>query len=747
MTETETMTTSNPALCTTGISRRGFLAGVGGLTLVYAAGNSFALKGVLKESAARAFQPNVWATIETTGRITIMGPAAEMGQGSLTALPLIFAEELDADWSDIEAVQVSKADKVYGNPIFGRLLYTGGSAAVRGYYLSLRLAGAQARRLLMEAAAGHWRVALSELTTEPSVVVHGASGRRLTYGAIAGFAEIPATLPKITEADLKNPKDFRLIGHSMPRLDIPAKVVGAAQYAMDVQVPGMVFAAVLRVPLEGQHPISVDDRAARAVPGITDIVALDDGVAVVARTVEATRDAKAVLEVVWSPSPKTKTFDSRRDLDAYAAAAGDLSRQGVPWQAKGDAPAALKRAHEVHQAEYRCDYVYHAQMEPLNATAWVNEAGDAAEIWSGTQSQSMTTLAAAKLLGIRPDKITFHQMLLGGGFGRRAELAPRHVMDAVLISKRLNKPVKVIWSREDDVQNGWFRPLVAQVLRAGLDAHGNVIAWHHRVAAPSVLAFYNPVRWSMQKGRDVISMLGAEVSNYAIPDILAEHVIMDRRARLSPWRGVGTGYTKFAAESFVDELAQAQKMDPIQFRLEKLLVNAPRARTVLKTVAAMAGWGQTLPRGRALGMAFAGYHTSLAAGIAEISLDRATGKIRLHNFWAVVDPGLAVQPKNVETQVEGAIVYGLGQSLSERITIEDGTVQQSNYNDYLVMRMMDVPDIHVRVLSTDHPPSAVGELGVPMTGGAVANAFFALTGKRLRHMPLTPERVRQALKA
>jgi len=741
------MSTSPSATCTTGISRRGFLAGAAGLTLVYAAGNAFAVRGILKESAARSFHPNVWATIETTGRITILGPAAEMGQGSLTALPLIFAEELDADWADIVAVQVSKADQVYGNPIFGRLLYTGGSAAVRGYYVTLRLAGAQARRLLMEAAAAHWGVPVAELATEPSVVVHAPSGRRLSYGEIAGFAELPETLPRITEADLKKPEDFRLIGHSMPRLDVPAKVTGQAQYAMDVRVPGMVYAAVLRAPLEGQRPVRVDDRAARAVPGITDIVAIDEAVAVVGETVEATRDAKAVLEVSWSPAPNAATFDSARDVEDYAAAARDPSRRAVPWQARGDAPAALERAATVIEAEYRCDYVYHAQMEPLNATARVNEAGDAAEIWTGTQSQSLTTLAAAKVLGTTPDKITLHQMLLGGGFGRRAELAPRHLIDALLISRQLRKPVKVIWSREDDVQNGWFRPLVAQVLRAGLDERGRVIAWHHRVAAPSVLAFYNPVRWDMQKGRDVISMLGAEVSNYGIANVLAEHVITERRARLSPWRGVATGYTRFAAESFIDELAHALKMDPVRFRLERLLADAPRARTVLKTVAEMAGWGEPRAEGRALGVAFAGYHTSLAAGIAEISLDEATGRIRLHNFWAVVDPGLAVQPKNVEAQVEGAIVYGLGQAVSERITIENGQVRQSNFHDYRVMRMADVPDIHVRVLSSDHPPSAVGELGVPMTGGAVANALFALTGKRLRHLPLTPARVKATLKA
>jgi len=740
------MTTSNPALCTTGISRRGFLAGVGGLTLVYMAGNSFALKGVLKESAARAFHPNVWATIETDGRITIMGPAAEMGQGSLTALPLIFAEELDADWADVVPVQVSELRPEFGNPTFGGLIYTGGSRAVADYYKPLRLAGAQARRLLMKAAAAHWRVPLDEVATEPSVVVHGASGRRLTYGAIAGFAEVPETLPEITEADLKSPADFRLIGRDTPRKDGAAKVTGQAQYAMDVQVPGMVYAAILHAPVEGERPVKIDDRETLKVAGVLRTVELDHAVAVIAETVEATRFGKDVLDVTWSTDSAIRATGSSRTLAAYSAAANDLSRTGTPWRKQGDVDAVFTKANKVIQAEYQCDYVYHAQMEPLNATARVSESGDAAELWTGTQSQTLSVLAAAKVLGTKPDKITLHQMLLGGGFGRRAELEPTYVVEAVQLSKLLKTPVKVIWSREDDIQNGWFRPATAQVMRAGLDKDGNVIAWNHRMAGPSVLAFYNTWRWSKSKGRDIISMHGSDLRTYAIPNILAEHVIEGRQARLSPWRGVATGYTKFAVESFVDELAHAQKMGPIAFRIQRMNIGR-RARRALEAVAKDANWGGSRGPGRALGIAVVDYFASVAAGVVEISLDRATGKIRVHNVWVVADPGLVVQPRNVRMQLEGAAIYGLGQSLSERITIKEGAVQQSNYNDYLVMRMIDVPDIHARLLPSDMPPSGVGELALPLTGGAIANAFFALTGKRLRHMPLTPERVRDALKA
>ncbi len=729
------------------VTRRGFIKGAAGITFVIGASGLVAACEVAEEVAeATGIVPNIWLRIASNGVITILAPAAEMGQGSMTALPLILTEELDADWGHVKVEQISRAKKEYGNPRFGNLMYTGGSMAVSGYYTILRTAGAQARRILINAAAARWDVPAAELSTEPSVVVHKASGKRLSYGDIAAFAEIPETLPEITDADLKAPADFRYIGHDMPRVDVPLKVRGEAQYAMDVRVPGMVYAAILHAPVEGETPVSIDDAATREVAGVVDVVTLDNAVAVIGDTVEATRFGKDALSVEWTTNLPARKHGTESDLAAYSKAANNLELKGTPWRAEGDFDAAFAAADKKLTAEYHCDYVYHAQMEPLNATALVNEAGDGVEIWAGTQTQTLTTMAAAKALGTTPDKIELHEMFLGGGYGRRAELEPTYLLEAIELSKRLKKPVKVIWSREDDIENGWFRPLVAQVMRAGLDGDGNVVAWNHRLAGPSVLEFYNSVRWSMQNGRDVISMLGSELADYGVPNILAEHVMMDRRARLSPWRGVATGSTMFAVESFIDEIAHEQGEDPVEFRLKRLL-KSDRSRHVLETVAEMAGWGKPRPEGRALGVAFAGYHASLAAGIVEISVNEKTGRIKVHKFWAVADPGTVVQPLNAQTQLEGAIIYGLSHALTERITIENGQVQQSNYHDYHVMRMAELPEIETRVLSTGNAPSGMGELGLPMTGGAIANALFTLTGKRLRRLPLTADRVLEAMKA
>ncbi len=740
----ERMTEISPVAA---VTRRGFIKGAAGITFVIGASGLVAACGTEREAEVLArFEANVWATITPDGRIAVMVAAAEMGQGPMTSLPLIFAEEADADWNDIVPVQVTELRKEYGNPFFGGIIYTGGSRAVDDYYLHLRRAGAQTRLLLMMAAAEHWQVPLGELSTEPSVVIHKASGRRLGYGDIAAFAEVPDTLPEITDADLKARADFRLIGRDMPRIDAPLKVRGAAQYAMDVRVPGMVYAAMLHAPVEGETPLRIDDTATREVDGVVDVVKIDNGVAVIGETVEATRFGKDLLDIEWTTTMPGQGHSSAATLAKYSKAANNLELKGTPWRAEGDVDAAFAGAAEIVTHEYLCDHVYHAQMEPLNATAFVNEAGDGADLWCGTQSQSLTMLTAAKTLGTTTEKIKLHQMYLGGGFGRRAELEPTYVIEAIQLSRHLKKPVKVIWSREDDLEGGWFRPSTAQLMRAGFDKDGNVIAWNHRMAGPSVLAFYNSWRWSKTGGKDVISMLGSEIPNYAIPNMLAEHVMLDRTARLSPWRGVGTGYTKFAVESFVDELAESRGEDPIEFRLERLL-NNERARHVLRAAAAAAEWGKPRAEGRALGVGVAEYHGSVAAAIVEISVNRKSGRITPHDVWIAADPGLVVQPLNVETQIEGAVIYGLGQAIMERVTIERGQVEQSNFHDYHVMRMTDIPDIHVEVFSTDNHPTGVGELGLPMMGGAVANAFKALTGKRIRHMPLTPERVLEALRA
>jgi isoquinoline 1-oxidoreductase beta subunit len=716
-----------------------------------AAGLSFAFtlavdpRAPISEAAAAdaPLSASAWITIATDGTITIVSPAAEMGQGSFTTLPLIIAEELDADWSKVKPVlPPAWDDKAYGNPAYGGTFQTSASASVNGYFKALRIAGAQARRVLLDAVAAKWNVPVGELTTEPSVVLHKASNRHMTYGEIASFAKAPAELPKIDEKDLKPTASFRLIGKDVPRAELPSKVTGAAKYAQDVQVPGMVYAAVLQSPYFGGAPETLDDSAARKVAGITDVVKLPDGVAVIGTSVEATQAAKALLKVTWGDAPGAK-HDSERALEEFAAVGRDKRREGVPYEKVGDAKAAMAKATRVFRGEYRTRYVYHAQMEPLSATASVSPDGTSAEIWAGTQGATGLLNQAANLLQTERSKLKLNQHVLGGGFGRRGQ--QEVVMDALRLSKAVGKPVKLVWSREDDLTFGKFRPMTAHHIEAGFDEKGKLVAWHHRIVAESVVAYTAAMAGTRPAPLDRIVMKGSPIPQYPFANKLAEHVVMPGRARLAPWRGVGNGHNAFAAESFLDEIAKDLGKDTIDFRLE-ISEGVPRMQHLLRTVAEMSDWKRKRD-GTALGVATMVKDDTLAAGIAEVSVDRASGKVKVHNVWVAIDAGIAVQPKNIAAQTEGSIVYGLGHVLREKIVIKDGRVLQSNYTDYQVTRMSDVPNIEVKVVSTDNPPTGAGEDGLPVLACAVGNAIATLTGVRLRELPFAPERVRGALGA
>jgi isoquinoline 1-oxidoreductase beta subunit len=730
------------------LSRRQVMTGALGLSFALALDNP--LDGPLaraatlvNERAGKALSP--WVSISPDGTITIMSAAAEMGQGSMTSLPLIIAEELDADWSKVRIVPAPPVDAIYGNPGFGGMMYTAGSNAVRSYYGPLRTFGAQVRRVLMDNAAKHWAVPAAELTTEPGAVVHAKSGRRLGYGEIAAFAEIPAKAPEIKREELKQPSQFRLIGKDVMRVELPGKVNGSIKYAIDVQVPGMLYATVLRAPVEGAAPERIDDAKAKAVKGVIKIVKLPYGVGVLAETPWAAFDARTMLvnAITWSKTGKAWGFDSEQGLQALGAAARDLNAQASEWFKAGDARAELPKAATRMEAEYRCDYAYHAQMEPLNAVASVSPSGDAAEIWCGTQSQSMAQGGAANALGIARDKVKLNDMLLGGGFGRRGPRDADFVVDAVLMSKEAGKPVKVMWTREDDVHNGRFRPLSAHYLRAGFDATGKLVAWQHRLAGDRVTPFFDPVRYQSGGRRDGILMNGADLPGYDVPHQLVEQLYQDTGVRTAPLRAIGFTANKFATETFIDEIAAKRGIDPVAFRLE-LLKNTPRARKVVETVARMADWGRKRD-GRGMGFAFIDYSGSLLAGAVEVSLDRASGQIRVHNVWCAIDCGVAVQPDNVAAQSESSIVYGLGLALTERISIKDGTVEQSNFYDYRVPRMNEVPMMHVEVIPTDNPPTGAGQMATPLVAPAIGSAIAQLVGVRLRHTPFTPERVKAAL--
>jgi len=727
------------------VSRRRFMIGAGGFTFGVALGVPGLLRpvgGVADAAAAKAVTVNSYVTLFTNGAVAIMSPAAEMGQGSLTSLPMIVADEMDAEWSSVKIVPAPPNDKVYGNPRFGGLQYTAGSATVTGYFDNLRQFGAQVRYVLMENAARHWGVPIAQVTTVPGAVVH-ADGRRLTYGEIAAFAKIPPQAP-VVEVEPVATAQFRVIGTDVGRVDVPSKVNGTAQYSIDVQVPDMIYGAVLREPVEGAAPEVIDDVAALAVEGVIRTVPLKYGVGVLAETPWAAFKAKAALKVTWSRKATGWGFSNTKGYDLFAAAARDLERKGVVWETKGDALGAMARAASIVEGEYRADYAYHAQMEPLNSVAAVSPAGDAVEIWCGTQSQTVAVTAVANALGLPENRVKFNGLLLGGGFGRRGNRDVEFIVDSVLMSKAAGRPVKVMWTREDDVHHGRFRPLYVNRIRAGLDESGRIVAWHHRVACDRVLAFMDPVRYKTSKGRDNIAMRGTELPTYDVPDRLSEGIHTDTGMRTAPLRAIGVGQNAFAAEVFIDELAARSGIDPVQFRLQ-LLRNVPRARHVIEEVARMAEWGRRRD-GRGLGIAYLDYSGTQVAGVAEISLSRQSGAIKVHRFWCTIDCGIAVHPDNVVAQTESSIVYGLGLALTERITVADGKVEQSNFFDYQVPRMADLPELHIKLIPTRNHPTGAGQMATPLVAPAISNAVFHLTRVRLRQQPMLRERVQQALR-
>ena len=521
------------------------------------------------------------------------------------------------------------------------------------------------------------------------------------------------------------------------------KVDGSAKYAIDQQVPGMVYGAVIRAPVEGSSPDTVNDAKAKAVASVIAVVKLPYGVGVLAQTAWAAFAGRNALEITWTRQGKAWGFDSDKAIELFAARVRDPNAQATDWSKVGELRGEMPKVASFMEAEYRCDYAYHAQMEPLNATAAVSPAADAAEIWCGTQSQTMAVEAVAKALGIPRDKVKLHDTLLGGGFGRRGHRDEEFIVDAVLMSKAAGRPVKVMWTREDDVHNGRQRPISAHYIKAGFDASGRLVAWHHRVAGDRVTPYMDPVRYEKGGRKDFILMLGTDLKGYAVPHQLIEQLYEDSGVRTSPLRGIGFTANKIATETFMDEIARKRGVDPVQFRLD-LMKGSPRAARVVERVAQMADWGRKR-EGRALGFAYIDYSGSQVAGIAEVSLDRRSGQIRVHDFWCAIDCGIAVQPDNVAAQTESSIVYGLGMALTERITIRDGAVEQSNFYDYRVPRMDEVPLMHVEVIATDNHPTGAGQMATPLVAPAISSAVAALTGARLRHTPFTPERVLKAL--
>jgi isoquinoline 1-oxidoreductase beta subunit len=730
------------------INRRQFLAAGSGLSFSLAIGAAGLPLGAMAQSTDSRITPNAWVHIATDNTITILAATAEMGQGTLTALPLILAEELDADWSKVKVEIAPPNPKVYGNP---HPLLNGGQAslasvAVPGYYKPLRVAGAQARRILLEAVAAKWNVPIGELSTQNSTVLHAKSNQRISYGEVAKFATVPAELPKISDDELKKPEQFTLIGRSnIGRIDVQSKVDGTAQFGMDARVEGMVYAAVLESPMEGAKAENVNTEEAMGVPGVQKVLTLPFGVAVIGKTVESTRIARAMLKakVTWNTSGASAAagFDSEKSKADYAKQGQDANAKAMDAFKRGDAATALGQAAKTIEATYWSEHAYHAQLEPMNCLARVATDGQSAEIWTGTQFSFLATVVASGILKTTPDKIKVHQQMLGGGYGRR--IAPDIIAQAVALSNITKQPVKLMLSREDDMAAARPRPMTHHVLKAGLDDKGELISWRHRLVAENVDAIAAPARFQATGGKDYVGWNGIDLPHYGIPHVLAEGVREMRGMRVQPLRGIGAGYNKFAIESFLDELAFARQINPLAMRLELTRTDA-RANAVIRTVAEMSDWNRKR-KDRGLGIAFADYHGTLSAGVAEVSLDRKTGKIKVHQYWVAVDPGLAIQPINVLAQLEGAVVYGLSLALMEELTIRNGAVVQSNFNDYPVLRMADMPEIHTQIVPSKAPPTGMGEIGVLAVAPAISNAIFQLSGKRLRHLPMSPARVKKVI--
>jgi isoquinoline 1-oxidoreductase beta subunit len=738
------------------LTRRDFLKAGGGLALGFTIGPNLLLSVFDAHAATGGVNANAWVHIAADGTISIMLPSSEMGQGIMTSLPLLLAEELDADWSKVKVVQ-AHVDGVFNNPVHFNVQGIGGSRSIRGYWPIMRLAGGQARYVLLVNAAQRWGVPVAECATLPGKVIHQASGREMSYGEIAAFAKVPADMPQLTEKDLKTKDQWRLIGRDVPRVEVPTKVNGTAVYGMDIQLPGMLYASLARPPVatcpypiynDGAEngPLSVDDSEALKIEGVVKVVKLPHAVAVVGTDYWATVKGRRALKVEWKKGSLASKYNTEAKLDEYGALARDLSKKGTslaPWNT-GDADAAFKSAAKTVSALYLNDHVHHACMEPFNGTGWLHDGQ--LDLWVPTQGQTWARDVGNKVTGVPKEKIHIHTPLLGGGFGAKVEQV--FTGEAAALAKAVEgKPVKIVWSREDDVKHGAYRPATAQFMRAAVTADGKVSAWSHRVAGDSVFLRSRKFAWDKLQGFDGIVAVGV-ATPYGIPNKQHAYLYQESGIPVGYWNAIGNGYTLFAIESFMDEVAVALGKDPLALRLE--LMTDKRSKAVLEEVGRMAQWDRKRPEGRALGLAynFGGEWNAPIAEIVEVSLDKVTGAIKVHKVWAAMDPAVAVQPKHLTAQIETGIIWGLSAALRERITIKNGEVQESNFYDYPVPRMDEIPDIEIKLVDSGVvQPSGAGQIGVPPVAPAIANAVYRLTGVRLRAIPMLPARVKVALEA
>jgi isoquinoline 1-oxidoreductase subunit beta len=719
------------------LSRRDFLKAGAGLTLGVALPEALAQmagpgQGGRGAAASGAFEPNAFVRIGADNTVTVIVKHVEMGQGTFTGLPTLVAEELDADWRQVRAEGAPADASRYNNLFMGPMQGTGGSTAMANSYEQMRKAGAAARAMLVAAAAERWSVPADAIKVSKGAVMHEPSNRRASFGSLAAAA---AKQPVPQEVKLKEPKDFTFIGRRVPRTDSRAKSSGSAIYTQDLKLPGMLTALVAHPPRFGGKPKSFDAAKAKEVKGVVDVVAIPQGVAVLAGDFWSAKKGRDALTVDWDESGAFKLGSDEILADYRRLAA----TPGSPARKEGDVAAALASAAKTFEATYEFPYLAHACMEPMNCV--VQLSADACEIWNGEQFQSIDQPAVAQALGLKPEQVKLNMLFAGGSFGRRANPQSDYVLEAVQIAKAIGgrAPVKLVWTREDDMRAGYYRPAYVHALKAGLDAQGNIVAWQHRIVGQSILAGTAFEGMMVKDGIDATSVEGAANLPYLIPNLGVELHSTKTGVPVQWWRSVGSTHTAFSTETFLDELALAAGKDPLQLR-RALLAKSPRHRAVLETAATEADW--TLPlvsarvgdrRGR--GIAVHESFNTVVAQVAEVTV-RKDGSWRVDRVMCAVDCGVAVNPDVIRAQMESGIAYGLTAAMYGAITLKDGVVEQSNFHDYMPLRLPEMPRIGVYIARSDQKPTGVGEPATPVIAPAVANALAAATGKRIRSLPI-----------
>jgi isoquinoline 1-oxidoreductase subunit beta len=724
------------------ISRRDFLKGaLGTAGLTIAASVSPLGINLLNAAdiAKGSFKPNVWFELTPDNLITVNIPSSEMGQGIRTALAMLVADEIEADWKQMRVKQAPAADH-YKSPLLGGQV-TVASASMRAWYLPLRKAGAAGKDVLIKAAAETWKVPEVECEASKGFVIHKKSKRKLAYGKLCKAA---AGIAVPQNPVLKSEKDFKFIGKPMPRMDVPEKVSGKAIYGYDVDVPGMLYAVTARPAVYGAKAVSFDQKAAEAIKGVAKVVQTPNGIAVIADTFYTALKGRDALKVQWDAGTHPQ-LDTASVEKHYMEG---LDKQGAVAANEGDAKKAIGEAAKKMEAVYYVPFVAHATMEPMNCTAYVQ--ADRCDIWVPTQGQTLTQMTAAKITGLPPAKINVNTTLLGCGLGRRAR--PEFVVDAVVASKAVGKPVKAVWTREEDLKYDLFRATTCQKIEAGLDAQGHLTGWAFKVACTSIMKFSNPA--GIKNGVDIYSLWGLfdypntpQLSRtlYEVPNFYVEQVLSDWPIPAAPWRSVQNAPNAFVVESFIDELAKTAGKDPLEFRLEHLKGNM-RATRVLKTVAEKAGWGKPVPKGKGRGIVQHSCFGAFVATVADISIDESTGKVKVDKLTTAVDCGPVVNPTTIVEQIKGAHIMGLSTTLKEKVQFEKGGVKTNNFDDYKIMKISEIPEMEVHIVNSTEKLGGIGEPGTTTVAPAIANAIFNATGARIRRLPLDPKTVLEAIK-